>query len=170
MCGITGEIRLQSGRPELRSVERMARTLAHRGPDGEGSIELGFAAFGHRLEGGAGSRNDVWLFDPDGADATPSGGRNLSGPHDLMPGSGMSSDVTRGDTTPLIASKGGRWLYLSAPIDELLSAEIHGAAPPEISGPRQYDDVVNRGEEFGSLVLRAVVHHDNGRGVEAHCA
>ena len=38
-------------------------------------------------------------------------------PHDLMPGSGMSSDVTRGEATPLIASKGGRWLYLSAPVD-----------------------------------------------------
>ena len=29
------------------------------------------AALGHRLEGGAGSRNDIWLFAADGSDATP---------------------------------------------------------------------------------------------------
>jgi dipeptidyl aminopeptidase/acylaminoacyl peptidase len=75
------------------------------------------AALGHRLEGGAGSRNDVWLFDAAGADATTTGGRNMSARHDLMPGSGMSSDVTRGEGAGLIASKGGRWLYLSAPIE-----------------------------------------------------
>ena len=75
------------------------------------------AALGHRLEGGSGSRNDVWLFAADGRDATPSGGRNLSAVHDLMPGSGMNSDVTRGEWPTLIPSKGGRWLHLSAPID-----------------------------------------------------
>ncbi|MFL5675635.1 MAG: TolB family protein, partial [Chloroflexota bacterium] len=36
------------------------------------------AALGHRLEGGAGSRNDIWLFAADGRDATPTAGRNLS--------------------------------------------------------------------------------------------
>ena len=75
------------------------------------------AALGHRLEGGSGSRNDVWLFAADGSDATPAGGRNLSAAHDLMPGSGMGSDVTRGESPILIPSKGGRWLHLSAPID-----------------------------------------------------
>ncbi|MFL5643322.1 MAG: S9 family peptidase [Chloroflexota bacterium] len=75
------------------------------------------AALGHRLEGGAGSRNDIWLFRADGRDATPTGGRNLSGPHDLMPGSGMNSDVTRGEGPVLVASKGGRWLHFSAPVD-----------------------------------------------------
>ena len=59
----------------------------------------------------------MWLFDAAGTDATPTGGRNLSAAHDLMPGSGMSSDVTRGEGAGLVASKGGRWLYLSAPID-----------------------------------------------------
>ena len=48
MCGITGEIHLECGRPNLMSVERMARTLTHRGPDGEGSVEAGSAALGHR--------------------------------------------------------------------------------------------------------------------------
>ena len=75
------------------------------------------AALGHRMEGGAGSRNDVWLFAANGSDASPTGGRNLSAVHDLMPGSGMNSDVTRGEWPTLIPSKGGRWLHFSAPID-----------------------------------------------------
>lgn len=75
------------------------------------------AAFGHRLEGRAGSRNDIWLFAADGSDATPTGGRNLSARHDLMPGSAMSSDVTRGEGPSLVPSKGGRWLHFSAPVD-----------------------------------------------------
>ena len=75
------------------------------------------AALGHRMEGGAGSRNDIWLFAADGSDATPTGGRNISATHDLMPGSGMSSDLTRGEGPRLIPSKGGRWLAFTAPID-----------------------------------------------------
>jgi len=74
------------------------------------------AALGHRLTGGAGSRNDIWLFAASGRDATPTGGRNLSATHDLMPGSGMNSDVTRGEGPGLTASKGGRWLHFTAPI------------------------------------------------------
>ena len=34
-----------------------------------------------------------------------------------MPGSGMSSDVTRGEGPRLIPSKGGRWLAFTAPLD-----------------------------------------------------
>jgi dipeptidyl aminopeptidase/acylaminoacyl peptidase len=75
------------------------------------------AALGHRMEGGAGSRNDIWLFAADGSDATPTGGRNLSAAHDLMPGSGMSSDLTRGENPRLLASDDGRWLAFTAPID-----------------------------------------------------
>ena len=74
------------------------------------------AALGHRMTGGAGSRNDIWLFAADGSDATPAGGRNLSAAHDLMPGSGMTSDVTRGEAAGLVPSRGGRWLHFSAPI------------------------------------------------------
>ncbi|MDH5243577.1 MAG: hypothetical protein OEX05_06555, partial [Chloroflexota bacterium] len=44
------------------------------------------AALGHRFEGRAGSRNDLYLFAADGSDASPDGGRNLSARHDLMPG------------------------------------------------------------------------------------
>jgi acylaminoacyl-peptidase len=75
------------------------------------------AALGNRLEGRAGSRNDIWLFRADGGDARPTGGRNLSAAHDLMPGSGMNSDVTRGEEADLMPSKGGRWLQFSAPIE-----------------------------------------------------
>jgi dipeptidyl aminopeptidase/acylaminoacyl peptidase len=75
------------------------------------------AALGHRFEGRAGSRNDIWLFAADGSDATPKGGRNLSAPHDLMPGSVMNSDVTRGEGTHLAVSAGGRWVQFSAPVD-----------------------------------------------------
>jgi len=79
-------------------------------PDGQT-----IAAFGHRLEGRAGSRNDIWLFAADGSDATPTGGRNLSGRHDLMPRATSTSDVTVGEVGPLIASADGRWLQFSAP-------------------------------------------------------
>lgn len=75
------------------------------------------AALGCRLEGRAGTRNDVWLFAADGADAGPTGGRNLSARHDLMPGSGMNSDVTRGEAARLWPSPDGRWITFTAPID-----------------------------------------------------
>ena len=73
------------------------------------------AALGHRMEGGAGSRNDIWLFAADGSDATPTGGRNLSATHDLMPGSGMSSDVTRGEGARLDPVEGRPLARLQRP-------------------------------------------------------
>ena len=90
------------------------------------------AALGHRLEGGAGSRNDIWLFAANGRDATPTGGRNLSAAHDLMPGSGMNSDVTRGEGLGLVASKGGRWLHFTAPVGGRLRAA--GGSPSPTAG------------------------------------
>jgi dipeptidyl aminopeptidase/acylaminoacyl peptidase len=75
------------------------------------------AALGHRLPAATGSRNDVWLFAADGSDARADGGRNLSGRHDLMPGSSMNSDITIGEGARLEASTDGRWLTFSAPID-----------------------------------------------------
>ncbi|MEA2631946.1 MAG: hypothetical protein QOE66_2165, partial [Chloroflexota bacterium] len=104
-------------------VETRAVTALTRGPRSmffaptwlpDGST---IAALGHRMEGGAGSRNDIWLFAADGADATPTGGRNLSARHDLMPGSGMNSDVTSGEGATLTASSRGDWLHFSAPIE-----------------------------------------------------
>jgi len=81
-------------------------------PDG-----MTMAAIGHRFPAGSGSRNDVWMFAADGSDAHPDGGRNLSARHDLMPGSGMNSDLTTGEGLRLEASTDGRWLTFTAPID-----------------------------------------------------
>ena len=54
-----------------------------------------------------GYRNDIWLFAADGSDATPNGGRNISDRHDIMPGSGMNSDITPGEAPRLIPSADG---------------------------------------------------------------
>jgi dipeptidyl aminopeptidase/acylaminoacyl peptidase len=81
-------------------------------PDGES-----IAALGHRLEGRAGSRNDIWVLAADGSDATATGGRNLSSRHDLMPGATMNSDVTVGEGPALWAAPDGRSIVFSAPID-----------------------------------------------------
>jgi len=57
MCGICGDVDLL-GAPDEGPVRRMARALAHRGPDAEGFFVEGSAALGHRrlsildLEGG----------------------------------------------------------------------------------------------------------------------
>lgn len=75
------------------------------------------AALGHRHEGRAGSRNDVWLFAADGSQARQSSGRNLSGRHDLMPGSGMNSDVTPGENARLWPAPDGRSITFTAPIE-----------------------------------------------------
>ena len=81
-------------------------------PDGQT-----IAALGTKLEGRGGSRNDVWLFPADGSEAHADGGRNLSGRHDLMPGSGVASDVVRGETARLRPSPDGRSIDFPAPID-----------------------------------------------------
>ncbi len=75
------------------------------------------AALGHRLEGRGGSRNDIYLVAADGSHASPTGGRNLSGRHDLMPGSSMNSDVTKGESTSLWPAPDGRSIVFSAPVD-----------------------------------------------------
>jgi dipeptidyl aminopeptidase/acylaminoacyl peptidase len=80
-------------------------------PDG-GSV----AALGGRIPRNA-YRSDIWLFAADGSEAAPDGGRNLSDPHDIMPGSAMNSDVTIGEGPRLIASGDGAWLTFTAPVD-----------------------------------------------------
>src|SRR5919108_1578724 len=47
MCGICGDVDLL-GAPDGEPVRRMARALAHRGPDAEGFFAEGSAALGHR--------------------------------------------------------------------------------------------------------------------------
>ncbi len=49
MCGIAGLVHLDNARPaSLETVVAMTRTLAHRGPDGEGFWVKGPVALGHR--------------------------------------------------------------------------------------------------------------------------
>src|SRR5450759_5910973 len=74
------------------------------------------ARLGHRYPRAGGSRNDIWLFAADGSEAAKGGGRNLSGRHDLMPGSGMGSDITPGEPAHLWATPDGRHLLFTAPI------------------------------------------------------
>jgi len=79
-------------------------------PDGKSVVTLGgrFPANAYR--------SDIWLFAADGRDARPGGGRNLSGEHDLMPGSGMNSDVAVGEGAALVPSADGAWITFTAPI------------------------------------------------------
>ncbi len=48
MCGLAGEIRLDSRRVSTAAVERMTATMGDRGPDGSGSWSQGRVALGHR--------------------------------------------------------------------------------------------------------------------------
>ncbi len=75
------------------------------------------AALGHRYPAAGGSRLDVWLFRADGSDSGRRAGRNLSARHDLMPGSGMSSDLTVGEGPRLHVAADGRSILFSAPIE-----------------------------------------------------
>ena len=75
--------RSSSARPGCRTARRSPRSVAACQPNGY--------------------RNDIWLFAADGSDATPSGGRNISGRHDIMPGSAMNSDITPGEGPRLVA-------------------------------------------------------------------
>ena len=79
-------------------------------PDGKS-----IAVLGGRLPANA-YRYDIWLFAGDGSEATPAGGRNVSGRHDIMPGAAMNSDITQGESSRLIPSADGRWLSFIAPI------------------------------------------------------
>lgn len=105
-------------------------------PDGET-----IAALGHKLEGGAGSRNDIWLFAADGSEARATGGRNLSARHDRMPGSSMNSDLTRSEPTRLWPSPEGRSIAFSAPVDgayELWRIGVADGALDRLTTGRHY--------------------------------
>jgi acylaminoacyl-peptidase len=63
-------------------------------------------------------RSDVWLIAADGSDAaTPHGGRNLTGVHDLMPGASINSDIVPGEGPRVLPSVDGRSITFTAPID-----------------------------------------------------
>ena len=48
MCGITGIINFNSDGISLSELKRMADSIAHRGPDGEGFFNNHSVGFGHR--------------------------------------------------------------------------------------------------------------------------
>jgi dipeptidyl aminopeptidase/acylaminoacyl peptidase len=75
------------------------------------------AVLGHRFPAGAGSRADIWLFAADGSDDHRTGGRDLSGAHDLMPGATMNSDLSPGRGERLLPTADGRWILFTAPVD-----------------------------------------------------
>lgn len=63
-------------------------------------------------------RSDVWVIAADGSDARGSrGGRNLTGRHDLMPGSSVASDVVPGEQPRLIVDPDGSGITFTAPAD-----------------------------------------------------
>jgi len=74
------------------------------------------AVAGHRWPRGGGSRNDIWLFPADGSAAHRGGGRNLSGPTDLMFAATMGSDVVPGEAARLVVTPDGRHLLFTAPV------------------------------------------------------
>ena len=86
-------------------------------------------------------RFDIWLFAADGSDVAPDGGRNLSGRHDLMPGSSMNSDITPGEPIRLIPSTDGRWISFIAPSAgsyELWRISTTDGTPERLTKGRQY--------------------------------
>ncbi len=48
MCGICGELRFDSERPDLRAVDAMCERMQPRGPDSHGAVAYDHVAFGHR--------------------------------------------------------------------------------------------------------------------------
>lgn len=103
-------------------------------------------------------RSDIWVFPGDGSDAA--GGRNVSGRHDVMPGSAMNSDVAVGEDGRLQATRDGRALLFTAP--KAGSLEVWRLDPADgrleqLSDDRHFlsgFDVVDRGRD--GLVVAAV--------------
>ena len=99
------------------------------------------ACLGHRYPAHAGSRLDAWLLAADGSDSGRDGGRNLSARHDLMPATGMNSDITPGEPPRLVASADGAWLTFTAPHDgsyELWRIATADGRLERLSEGRQY--------------------------------
>jgi dipeptidyl aminopeptidase/acylaminoacyl peptidase len=126
-------------------------------PDGK---TLGLA--GHRWPRGGGSRNDIWLFPADGSGARREGGRNLSGPTDLMFGAAMGSDVTPGEASRLRVTPDGHHILFTAPIRgsyELWRIALADGATERLTEDRHYlsgwEAVVTAGEGVRLVATRS---------------
>ena len=63
-------------------------------------------------------RSDLWLVAADGSDAAGStGGRNLTGRHDLMLASTINSDIVPGEAARLVPSTDGTAITFQAPVE-----------------------------------------------------
>ena len=120
------------------------------------------ALAGHRWPRGGGSRNDIWLFPADGSGAHQGGGRNLSGPSDLMFGAGMGSDITPGEASRLRVTPDGRHLLFTAPIRgsyELWRIALADGAVERLTKDRHYlsgwDVVETAGEGARVVAIRS---------------
>jgi acylaminoacyl-peptidase len=99
------------------------------------------ALAGHRWPRGGGSRTDIWLFAADGSEAHRGGGRNLSGPSDLMVAATMGSDVTPGEAARLAITPDGRHLLFTAPVRgsyELWRITLADGAVERLTEDRHY--------------------------------
>jgi len=126
-------------------------------PDGRSIVALG-----HRFDGRGGSRNDIWLFAADGSGASATGGQNVSGRHDLMPGSSMNSDITIGESPRLVVAPDGGSVLFTAPMDgayELWRLSVPGGAIRRLTTGRHYlssFDAVGRGKrDLRAVYLRS---------------
>lgn len=120
------------------------------------------AVLGHRFPAAAGSRNDIWLFAADGSESGQRDGRNLSGPHDLMPGSSMSSDLTVGEEVRLAVSGHGRWILFTAPHEgsyELWRIAVEDGALERLTSDQHYlsgwDAVPTRDDAMRVATIRS---------------
>jgi dipeptidyl aminopeptidase/acylaminoacyl peptidase len=117
------------------------------------------AVLGGRLPAN-GYRFDIWLFAADGSDSKPGGGLNLSGRHDIMPGSSMSSDITPGEASRLIPSAAGNWISFLAPIAgsyELYRIRVSDGALRRETDGRQYISSFDRVEPTAGHPVAAMI-------------
>ncbi|HEY4227854.1 MAG TPA: S9 family peptidase, partial [Candidatus Limnocylindrales bacterium] len=105
-------------------------------------------------------RSDIWLFPADGSD--PRGGRDLSGRHDSMPGSSVSSDVTIGEAPRLRPTADGRSILFLAPdrgSNELWRISTDDGALERLTDDRHYlssFDAVETDSGSSSLRIAAI--------------
>jgi acylaminoacyl-peptidase len=86
-------------------------------------------------------RQGVWLFAADGSDARRTGGRDLTGASDLMPGASMQSDLVPSERARVVPSSDGRWVYFTAPARgsmELWRVPIDDGRPERLTNDRHY--------------------------------